>query len=165
MRLKELKFLGMAMLASQLVACASSRNVDFSVIHQASQCGYAEAGISHLKSTEQQTLVINKLTPFSDESDRQALRSLFAEHALKENLFLIAQGTKPTPGYGFEVTAHVAPLEKNTLRLPIRFSQPDKDRMLAQMLTSPCMVLGIDSNAQYQGIEADTLSLEINEKL
>jgi len=150
------------MLATQLMACASSQNVDFSVIHQASQCGYAEAGISHLDSAEQQTFVINKLTPFSDASERQAFRSLFSEHARKENLFLITQGSKPTAGYGFDVTAKMALLEKDTLRLPIRFSQPDKDKMQAQMLTSPCMVLGIDSKAHYQRIEVDTLKLDIS---
>ena len=150
------------MLTSQLVACASSQNVDFSVIHQARQCGYTEAGISHLESAEQQTVVMNKLTPFSDESERQALRNLITEHARKENLFLIAQGTKPTAGYGFDVTAKMALLEQDTLKLPIRFSQPDKDKMQAQMLTSPCMVLGIDSKAHYQRIEADTLKLDIS---
>jgi len=153
------------MLASQLVACASSQNVDFSVIHQARQCGYAEAGISHLDSAEQQTWVINKLSPFSDESERQALRNLFTEHARKENLFLIAQGSKPTAGYGFEVKAKMAPLEKDTLRLPIRFSQPDKDKMQAQMLTSPCMVLGIDNKAHYQSIEVDSLKQDISRQL
>lgn len=150
------------MLATQLMACASTQAVNFSVIHQANQCGYTEASITSLNSAKQQALVINKLTPFSDESDRQTLRELFTKHAQKENLLLIAQGTKPTPGYGFEVMTKVATIENDTLQLPIRFSQPDKDKMMAQMLTSPCMILGIDTNAQYLRIELDTLHLDMS---
>lgn len=154
------KLAGMAMLATQLMACASSQNVDFSVIHQASQCGFAEAGIIQLDHSKQ-TWVINKLTPFSDESNRQVLQTLLEEHAREENLLVIAQGTKPTPGYGFEVLAKIATVNNSTLQLPIRFSQPAKDKMLAQMLTSPCMIVGIDTKAQYLKIEVDTLSTGI----
>lgn len=157
----QLKFLGMAILGTQLMACAATQSADFSVIHQANQCAYAEASIIQLDSVEQQTRVINKLLPFGDAPARNALRKQLSQHERNEKLFLIAQGSKPTPGYGFEVSAKVATIENETLQLPIRFSVPDKDMMLAQVLTSPCLIVGIDAKAHYLGIQADGLVLDL----
>ena len=91
-----------------------------------------------------------------------ALNEILSTHQVDQRLYLLAQGSKPTPGYGFTVLADKALIEDKTLYLPIRFTEPDKGMMMAQVITSPCLILGVDKSGDFQRIVAGSLRLEIN---
>lgn len=156
-----LKWLSISLVAWNLGACASSKEVAYATIHQANQCAINQAQLSKLDTQAEQEDLINKLTFLKPDSSRQSLRDLLTDHASREQLFLLAQGSKPTPGYGFAWLADHASIESATLKLPLRFTHPDKDAVLAQVLTSPCMIIGVDKKAQFKRIEAGDLYLDL----
>jgi hypothetical protein len=153
-----------ACLCSQLLACTSISKVDFSVIHQSNQCAYTDAIIEPLHDHLTQTQLINRLMPFSESEDRNMLQADFSQHARQEKLYVIAQGSRSTSGYGFDTRSNQATLKDTILQLPIYFTRPAADMMLAQVMTSPCMVVGIDAKAKFSTIEVDNLRLKVGDE-
>lgn len=145
-----------------VTACSSQQNIHFSVIKESNQCRTTTAQITQLASEEEQKNIINQLNRFSDTQSLEKLTLLFEQHAANEHLFLVAQGQKPSAGYGFKIVAESGSLIEQTLTLPIYLTKPEPDSMQAQVMTSPCMILGIDSKADYQKLVIDDLVFNLN---
>lgn len=144
-----------------LTACSTKQLIDFSVIQQSNQCHIPTAEISLLSSDKEQAQFIKKFSLFKPADTSQALSELFLLHAEFETLFIVSQGSQSTAGYGFDVRGSQAELFNNMLLLPITFTSPNKDAYLAQVMTSPCLVLGVDSSAEYNAIKIDHLELSL----
>ena len=144
-----------------LTACSTKQLVDFSIIQQSNQCHIPAQAISLLSSERQQTEFIEKFSLFKAPEASQELNALFTHHTDFETLFIVSQGSKPTAGYGFNVHGNQAELFNNTLLFPIKFTSPNQDAYLAQVMTSPCLVLGVDSSADYNAVVIDHLELTL----
>ena len=160
--LKLVKLLSLATLGTQFAACASTQSADFSVIYENKQCAHTEPELIHISNDKQQAQLIQKLLPFREEADKAELQDLLHTHQNTEHLFLLTQGTRPTPGYGFKMLAEKATIEAATLQLPVQFTRPEAGKMMAQVLTSPCIILGVDKSVRFNRIEADSLQLDIS---
>ena len=66
------------------------------------------------------------------------------EPAPDTTLFVISRGDQPTPGYGFVLadfqSAEEAP---ETARLTVNWRTPPRDAILPQVITHPCVVVGL----------------------
>jgi hypothetical protein len=63
-------------------------------------------------------------------------------------LIAISQGQQPTPGYA--LTLESASAEGTTALVRVRWESPPADAVLAQMITHPCLVVGLPSAAFSQ---------------
>jgi hypothetical protein len=143
-------------------ACSSQQNVNFSVIQESKQCGELSAKIARISSVQDKAQIIKKLNRFSDDKKQEHLLKLLEQHAINEQLFLLSQGQKSSAGYGFNVTAKTGSIIDKTLTLPITFTYPEPGSMQAQVMTSPCLILGIDSKVQFEHIVIDNLEFTIS---
>ena len=67
-------------------------------------------------------------------------------------LVAVSNGSAPTPGYGFELHAVGGSVEE--VRLEYRWLTPAPDAVMAQVITSPCSVVQIDSAQTPQAVSA-----------
>ncbi len=57
-------------------------------------------------------------------------------------LLSVFKGAQPTPGFSFSLIA--ASLVQGTAELTVRWHEPDPNMVQAQMMTYPCLVIGIE---------------------
>tara|TARA_R110001592_G_scaffold258236_4_gene522030 strand:+ start:5075 stop:5584 length:510 start_codon:yes stop_codon:yes gene_type:complete len=163
LKYKHILNIGIASLtALSLGACSNQQTVNFSVLKESSQCRTPHPKISQLSTSQEQDNLIRSMSSFKGQTKQNALIDLIQTHAKSESLFLISQGQKPTTGYGFTILSNTGSLIENTLTLPITFTSPEPGSMRAQMITNPCLVIGIDSKAQYDLLLIDNLELSIS---
>ena len=60
-------------------------------------------------------------------------------------LFAISQGRQPTPGYFF--TLKDARLKQDVAELQLTWQTPDPESVQAQVITYPCIVIGVEAGA------------------
>lgn len=54
---------------------------------------------------------------------------------------LISMGTRPTGGYGIELASSTAKVEDGIAVIQVHWRQPSPDMFVAQVITSPCLLL------------------------
>tara|TARA_R110002167_G_scaffold113852_4_gene287275 strand:+ start:1090 stop:1599 length:510 start_codon:yes stop_codon:yes gene_type:complete len=155
-------FFALPLLALGISACSSQQSVDFSVVRESNQCRIQNAGISQLSNKKDQEDLIKVLTGFSNSQTITDLELLFDTHLKTENLYLVSQGKQTSAGFGFNIADNTGSLIAETLTLPITLTSPDPSSMRAQVMTSPCLVLGINSNARFNRLIIDKLELKIS---
>lgn len=62
-------------------------------------------------------------------------------------ILLIRMGEKPTGGYGLMLMANVAKIENRTVLVPVRWVEPEKGAITAQMITSPYLMIQMEKGA------------------
>tara|TARA_R110001592_G_scaffold93168_3_gene270774 strand:+ start:5061 stop:5570 length:510 start_codon:yes stop_codon:yes gene_type:complete len=146
-----------------MTACSSQQAVGFSVIKESIQCRIQQPTIKAISNQQDKDELIKQLSSYKNkENPSNPFAQLIMKHSETEQLFLVSQGQKNSSGYGFLVSGNEGLLIDSTLTLPISFTSPDKNSMQAQMMTSPCLVLGIDSKTQYDHLVIDSLELTIS---
>jgi hypothetical protein len=60
-------------------------------------------------------------------------------------LIVVSRGSQPTPGYALSLTS--ASQQDSVIALQYDWSQPDPDKILAQIMTHPCSVVELDDPA------------------
>ena len=58
-------------------------------------------------------------------------------------IFIVSMGAQPTAGYSIELHEDQAPLHGATLTIPATWKAPAPDMMVAQIMTSPCIVISL----------------------
>lgn len=108
---------------------STAQTATVNVLYQGAQCGRNETSmqVSWL-STEQ-------------AHGRFGAKSLVGDSV--QRLLLIELGRKPTPGYRLNSLDSKASVEDGRLRLVLEWVSPAADRLQAQMITSPCTLLGL----------------------
>jgi hypothetical protein len=128
--------------------CAMGTQVDVVTILTHDNCGRAVSGVELVDFA-----AVAALRP----STRLIGMKGAPEHA-EEGVLLVAigQGTRPTPGYGLAV-AKPGVLDAGTLTLSIAEKQPPADAVLAQMITQPCLVVGVPETgvSRVKAVTAD----------
>lgn len=63
------------------------------------------------------------------------------------NLVVIHSGSQPSAGYQLELLGQAAQVKDQTLNINVRLSEPPADAMVAQVITSPCVVIAAHKNS------------------
>ena len=58
-------------------------------------------------------------------------------------VFAVFMGSRPTAGYDIKLHDERAPIQRTSLTIPATWQVPPGDRMLAQVTTSPCIVVAV----------------------
>ena len=124
--------------------CTQSQNVELIELLSLSDCPRLEQGISLLDYQQVAALRGGQML-FEDNDDGADPDA--PGHADSDLLLAIALGPQPTPGYGVYADSP-AQLEDGTLHVQIQRTTPPPDAMLAQVITHPCVVLGIVADAE-----------------
>jgi len=66
-------------------------------------------------------------------------------------LIAVSRGPQPTPGYGFELKG--VSVSDDIVTIVVDWSTPDPSAVLAQVITSPCLVVGLD-RGDYRKVRA-----------
>ncbi|MBY6192710.1 protease complex subunit PrcB family protein [Marinobacter hydrocarbonoclasticus] len=111
-------------------------------ITQSAYCGLTGPGVAFLRS----------------EADREALLDVSGQNMAtdvvrkvdlsREALVMVTLGQKPTAGYSVGLQSALA--QGKSLVLDMRVSEPAPDMMVAQVITSPCVVLAVEPRGWQQ---------------
>lgn len=122
-------------------AVPSPTAVPVEVIYSATQCGSQD-------TEEQATYIIDAATlARSYAATRRLILSGDAPLPVvdfsREAALLVSMGTKPTAGYGMSLPADSARLIGDRLEIHLDWQSPPRGAVVAQALTSPCLILKI----------------------
>ena len=138
-----LKYLLFPIGAALLLSCGgddeggsrTGRTLD--VVYRGQQCPPVEGDMAMLRSRE-------ALDAFVDRASGSGMAPNIPPLDFPRQMALvIAAGQKPTAGYRVGLEAGEAPVNDRQLQVPVTVKEPGE--VAAQVLTSPCLVLGIDS--------------------
>ena len=115
------------------------RNLD--VIYRGQQCPPVTGDMALLDSRQ-------ALDRFLDAAGTGMTPNVPAPDFSRELVLVVAAGQKSTAGYSVGLASAEAPVTAGQLQLPITLEEPGD--VAAQVITSPCLVLSIDS----RGIES-----------
>ena len=116
------------------------------VLFQGQQCGRQQASPALTRIVDQKALQalatrLDMPWPFAAGVDFQ-----------RQLLLLLEMGQRPTTGYRLLLSDTAVAVNQATAVLRLNWQQPPADAMLAQMLTSPCLLLTLP-RADYRVIE------------
>jgi hypothetical protein len=138
------------LLASVMACCTScsapAANVTEVLNH--SLCNSLPEGISRVEFADlakiRGTKLLDTAGGSGPESEAESLGDVL--------LVAVSNGSQPTPGYGFELQSVDG--SSAEVRLQYRWLTPAPDAVMAQMLTSPCSVVQIQSAQPPTAISA-----------
>ena len=111
-------------------SCATTPPEVIEVLNRA-QCQQAATGLAQISIEDVARLRGAMLIdgPTGDENDVHSV------------LLSVSRGPQPTPGYGFRLQSF--DLSASTLEIQLSWSEPPAGTVQAQMITHPCIVLGV----------------------
>lgn len=68
------------------------------------------------------------------------------------HLLLVSMGQQSSAGYSLTLLSTTAPLIDGMVSLQVAWNSPPADMMVAQVVTEPCLVLGLKRQA-YEGVQ------------
>lgn len=122
-----------------LGACSTTQRVEVVTVLNQNNCVNTTAGITETSLEKVRTLRSSRLlappedAPIKPENDLPTLEAT--------RIYVVSKGQQPTPGYGFELEQ--AKLQGETLTINVHWRTPPRDAVLPQMLTHPCIVVGV----------------------
>jgi hypothetical protein len=119
--------------ALALCACAQADRIDLTTVLSNGNCQTSETGVTEI---DYATLAAYRGTRLLDMSQSKEAESN------PVRLVAIAPGEYPTPGYGLAINGEPK-LDGRVLTISVTISKPEPDAILAQMITRPCLVVGI----------------------
>jgi hypothetical protein len=129
---------------------ASSLDVPITVIYKGNQCLCQENDFQ-VKQLVNQTEVDALITQGNRTilgGSKKATPSINFSH---EVIVAIWMGKKPTAGYQLSLEKETAVVKDNTAVIQVNVVEPDKNTVLAQTTTSPCMLIKL-SKGEYNTI-------------
>ncbi len=146
-----LKRLLMMPLLGVLAACqprleAVSEPLTATVLFQGQQCGRQAAAPALSRIADAQALAalarrVGRPFSLSEEPDFE-----------RRIVLLVEMGMRPTTGYGLALAGPVVAVKRSSAELTLAWRRPAPDAMLAQMVTSPCLLLSLPP-AGYDRVE------------
>lgn len=124
--------------SSAPAARAAARSEDAQVLKVSPQCGGA-AGVTWIGSPEIYDAAMRDI-------GRELLGKAEAPPAVdfaRQGAIRVAMGPRPTAGYAVALAEPAFTREGSTGLLRVTWSEPPKDSMNAQLLTSPCLVVAV----------------------
>ena len=131
--LKTLQTLLLALLAGYLSGCGDQPQFAAIEVLNYANCQGAERGVRQVSYAEVAKLrgstLLGMTTGDSSDTPEVILLSVF-------------KGAQPTPGFSFSLST--ARLVQGTAELTVQWHEPDPNMVQAQMMTYPCLVIGIE---------------------
>lgn len=138
-------FVSLAMTGCSATGSAPSAPVpEVRQITQSAHCGLTGPGVAYVRSPAS---LEDLLGIAGQNMSTGAIRQVNLDN---EQLVIVTLGQKPTAGYS--VGLERAAQEGTTLKLEMRVNQPAPGMMVAQVITSPCVVLAVASGG-WQRVE------------
>ncbi len=122
-----------ALLVAALYGCSGSDDVSLVEVLNHDQCRMSQAGTEVVSIEDVARIRGGRLLSAPDEPATTPTDLL---------LVAVSRGQQPTPGYGFELVAGTMKGDAVTVRLA--WNQPPADAVLAQVITNPCIVIGLE---------------------
>lgn len=132
-----------AMLLGSLAGCAGGTRLDASTLLAYDQCQGVDTGLTRVDYPDVAGMRGSTLLDLS-RSDEPADDAGGDSPAL---LIAISRGRQPTPGYGLSLVE--ARRFGNRAVIEVRWRTPESGAVLAQVMTHPCLVVGLPE----QGLE------------
>jgi PrcB C-terminal len=120
-------------LALALCGCAQADRIDLTTVLSNGNCQTSAIGVREIDYTVLAAYRGTRLLDMSQSNEAEA-------HPVR--LVAIASGDYPTPGYSLAIDSEPK-LQGNELTIAVKLSKPAPDAILAQMITRPCLVVGI----------------------
>jgi hypothetical protein len=135
---------------AMLCGCAGARHVTVMTVFDHGNCRTDTAGVRLIDYAELAELRGARLLGLSDDA---------AAHPL--HLVAIVPGEYPTTGYALRLV-DPQPELSDPLLLHVTVAKPPPDAVLAQVLTHPCLVVGID-DAAVRRVRVDVDAMPLGE--
>ena len=120
-----------------LTGCAAGASLDARTVLNHDQCQGLEPGLTRVDFATlagiRGSRLLGVTTPEAGPEQEAGARDLV--------LVAISRGTQPTPGYGFSLAG--ARREYGTAVVDVRWQTPEPGAMLPQVITHPCLVVGL----------------------
>lgn len=133
----------LAMSLTMLVACQHSPDYPLQVVHESTQCAVIKPTIKLIRSANelQQYMISNVVRP------NKPKQLVATEDMAQQTFVLVAAGQQSSAGYRYEVASDMATFNRanNTVMLPIKYLQPKKGNLQAQVLTAPCVIVAVEN--------------------
>ncbi|MBE0487300.1 protease complex subunit PrcB family protein [Marinobacter sp.] len=148
------RFLFAPLTAAILTACsatggASGGEPQVRQVTQSAHCGLTGPGVALVRSSAE-------LEALLDLGGQNISTGVIRQVNLEEEaLVIVTLGQKPTAGYGVGLDS--ATRDNHTLKLAMKVTEPAPDMMVAQVITSPCVVLAI-ADEGWQRLEVSGLT-------
>lgn len=117
-------------------AC-SQKTLQLDTYLQSNQCGISTQKLMYITSQ-------NELDLLFTQGFNNPIKNLPSVDFNQMGLILVAMGQQANAGYSIQLNNTSAQLENEILSIDARFSQPSKDSVTAQVITTPCAVYQID---------------------
>lgn len=116
------------------------------LLFQGQQCGHQQSFAAVTRIADEQALTAlaqqtGKIFSFTDKIDFE-----------QQLLLLVEMGMKPTTGYRLSLSDNEVEVDQHKAVLILNWQQPPADAFLAQVLTSPCLLVSIPF-ADYASVE------------
>jgi len=155
MTLRFARFFFVPLTAAMLTACSATggegagMQPEVRQVTQSAHCGLTGPGVAHVRSE-------GELEALLDVSGQNMATGVIRQVNLdRESLVIVTLGQKPTAGYSVGLESATA--DRKTLKLAMKVNSPAPDMMVAQVITSPCVVLAV-ADSQWQRLEVSGLS-------
>lgn len=154
------RIFAMPFVASLLTACTATGGgvggePQVRQVTQSAQCGLTGPGVAHARTSAE-------LEALLDVGGQNMSTGVIRQVNLdEESLVIVTLGQKPTAG--FSVGLDSAARENNTLKLAVNVTAPAPDMMVAQVITTPCVVLAVAGDG-WQRLEVSGLTEQPIEK-
>jgi hypothetical protein len=114
--------------------------VDAEVIFSSSNCGGFEPseGANWISDEKGLASVMNRINGLKIGGNTISIPVV---DFMREGVLLVRMGRKPTGGYGIELASKQADLQDQAAIVTVHWIEPAKDAILAQMITSPCIMI------------------------
>ncbi|MFO8141282.1 MAG: protease complex subunit PrcB family protein [Marinobacter sp.] len=118
-------------------------------VTQSAYCGLTGPGVSHARSSAEREALLDVV---GQNIATGVIRQVNLD---EEALVIVTLGQKPTAGYSVGLDS--ASRENKTLKLVMTVTQPAPGMMVAQVITSPCVVLAV-ADEGWQRLEISGLT-------
>jgi len=116
-----------------VAACADADRIDVTTVLAHGNCQTSDTGV---KEIDYKTLAAYRGTRLLDMTESPEANA----HPM--HLVAIVPGEYPTAEYGLEVNGEPA-IKGGELTIAVRVNKPAPEAILAQMITRPCLVVGV----------------------
>jgi len=116
-----------------LAGCADADHLDVTTVLAHGNCQTSDTGVKEIDYAMLAAYRGTRLLDMTESKESVA-------HPV--HLVAILPGEFPTPGYSLAVGGEPK-LQQHALTIEVRVSKPATDAVLAQMITRPCLVVGI----------------------
>lgn len=114
--------------------------VEADVIFSSSNCEGLDqtAGAVWISDEKRLASIINRINGLKIGGSAVPVPNVDFTH---KGVLFVRMGRKPTSGYGIELASKQVDLQDQTATVTVRWTEPSRDAVLAQMITSPCIMI------------------------